>query len=106
MFFEIIILGWLNDKKINKKFVASSVVLTLLPSVLTGCTQGLKYEENENGQVIVSGNITYNTLKNYYFVEIENPDFENIDYYLTYRDTIKPLENLIYVYKDILQEIL
>lgn len=89
-------------KNINKRFIATSIALTLLPSVLTGCRNGLEYQENENGQVIVNGNISYNTLKNYYFIEIDNPDFDNTEYYIAQRESIKPLENIIYTYTDVL----
>lgn len=92
-------------KNINKRFIASSVALTLLPSVLSGCSiSGFQYIPDENNQVTPSGYITYETLKNYYFVEIDNPDFESIDYFIAERDMIKPLENIIYVYTDLLTD--
>lgn len=92
-------------KNINKRFIVSGVALTLLPSVLSGCSAGgFKYYPDENNQITPSGYITYDTLKNYYIVEIDNPDFDSSDYYIAKRNTIKPLENLIYVYTDVLTD--
>ena len=76
-------------KNINKRFIASSVALTLLPSVLSGCTaNGFSYNEDKNGQVVASGTIDYDYLKNCYYVEIENPNYDKIEYYIAERKGI------------------
>lgn len=90
---------------INKRFIASSIALDILPSTLTEwTTNSFQFIPDENGQVVTSGHITYNTLKKYYFVEIDNPEFDKIKYYTANSDKIKTLDNLIYMYTDILTD--
>lgn len=70
-------------KNINKKFIASSVALTLLPSVLTGCTVNtFKYNSRYNQEIEVEGYVSYDFLKECCYVEIENPDYDKIEYYI------------------------
>lgn len=71
-------------KYINKKYAAISVALSLLPSVLTGCTaNGFEYKENSNNEIVAEGTISYDQLKNCYYVEIENNDYDKMEYYVT-----------------------
>ena len=83
VFFEIIIQGDLNDKK----FIASSVALILLPSVLSGCTANtFRYNSGDNHEIVVEGTVSYNYLKECYYVEIENPDYNKTEYYIANKD--------------------
>lgn len=69
--------------KINKKIVSSSIALTLLPSVLTGCT--MKITKNHDNSVITEDKgIPYDYLKKCYYLEIKNPDYDKIEYYIAY----------------------
>lgn len=77
-------------KNLNKRLIASGVALTLLPSILAGCTAGFKYEEDNNHQIVVSGSIPYNYLKECYYVEIENPDYDKTEYYIAERKEYHP----------------
>ena len=89
--------------KINKKIVSSSIALTLLPSIIAGCTAGFKYEEDNNHQIVVSGSIPYNYLKECYYVEIENPDYDKTEYYIAERKGYHPyISPNRYEYIDIL----
>lgn len=80
-------------KNINKRFIVSSIALTLLPSILTGCSAyGFKYEEDDNGQVVLTGTISYEYLKECYYVEIENPDYDKIEYYIASKDNVLSIQ--------------
>ena len=71
--------------KINKRFIASGVALTLLSSVFTGCTARVfKYTENSNNEIIAEGTVSYDYLKNCYYVEIENANYDKIEYYIAH----------------------
>ena len=95
-------------KYINKKYAAISIALSLLPSVLTGCTPyGFKYKENSNNEIVVEGTVSYEYLKNCYYVEIENPDYDKIEYYISEKNGIYKSEYYTsklfgYTYKDLL----
>ena len=90
-------------KNINKRFIASGVALTLLPSVLTGCSAGFKYNEGDNHQIVASGTISYDYLKECYYVEIENPDYDKTEYYIAERKEYHPYNSPNwYEYIDIL----
>jgi len=87
-------------KYINKKYAAISVALSLLPSVLTGCTaNGFKYKENSNNEIVVEGTISYNQLKNCYYVEIENPDYDKMEYYISKKE--RTYRSDLYLYIDL-----
>ena len=71
--------------KINKRFIASGVALTLLSSAFTCCTARVfKYTENSNNEIIAEGTVSYDYLKNCYYLEIKNPDYDKIEYYIAY----------------------
>lgn len=72
---------------INKRIISSSIALALIPSVLTGCTTSrFEYSTNENNEIVASGTISYEILKDCYYVEIENPDYDKMEYYIASKD--------------------
>lgn len=80
-------------KNINKRFIASSVALTLLPSVLTGCTANtFRYNSGDNHEIVVEGTIPYDYLKECYYVEIENPDYNKMEYYIASKDNVLSIQ--------------
>ena len=92
-------------KNINKKFIASSVALTLLPWVLTGCTVNtFKYNNGDNHEIAVSGVVSYDFIKECYYVEIENPDYDKIEYYIANKAGYYSSDNTLvgYFYYDLL----
>ena len=62
--------------------------MSLLPAVLTGCNPNrFSYDTNENNEIVANGTINYAVLKECFFIEIDNPDYEKIEYYIVERRT-------------------
>lgn len=71
-------------KKINKRFIASGAFLTLLPSVLTGCSTSSNKQDITYSKVEDIDRSEYDFLKNCYYIEIENNNDEK-EYYIANR---------------------
>lgn len=72
-------------KNINKKLLAGALSFTLLTTGLVGCSTDMSdfnYNVNEQGEYEISGTIDYNLLKNYYFIVIENTNYDTTEYYI------------------------
>ena len=67
--------------KINKKIISSGVALTLLPSVFTGCTMG-HTKNHDNSVLSEDKGISYDDLKDCYYVIIENDSLQENEYYI------------------------
>ena len=90
---------------VNKKLLVGSLVLTMLVTPLTGCSVGytnFDYSVNEQGVYEVSGIIDYELLKDYYFLVIENSNYNATEFYIcervTYYRNNRPVG---YNYKDV-----
>lgn len=83
---NLIVRGIIMDKKIlllnqKKRLIALATVFTLAITTLTGCNN-LKYKTQDNGIVVVTGDIDYNSFKGAKLIHITN-DIALIDkYYL------------------------
>jgi len=58
---------------INKKICVGALMLTLLTTPLTGCSNSntFQYSTNEQGEIVATGTIDYDVLKKCYFIQIE-----------------------------------
>lgn len=84
---------------INKKILASGLVLTFLTTPLVGCSNlntTFEYSVNEQGQCEASGTISYNELKKCYFIGVKDHQEDDIEYHIAYDQT-----NRCSVFKDI-----
>lgn len=73
-------------KNINKKILAGALSLALVTSGLVGCSttelNSFEYTTDEQGQYVVSGTIDYECLSSRYFLVIDNPDYNTVEYYI------------------------
>lgn len=91
-------------KKISRRKATLSIALSLLPSVLTGCSPNrFSYDSNEKNEIVANGTINYSVLKECFFIEIENPDYDKIEYYIAERRSSGGLFNVreYYYYDDV-----
>lgn len=76
-----------NLNNVNKKLLAGSLVLIMLGSSFTGCSDKeintFEYTINEQGQYEATGIIDYSELVNYCFLVIENCDYNTLEYYIS-----------------------
>ena len=56
---------------INKKIFTGAAGLALCTILLTGCDDNFKYEEQEDGTIVPSGNISYENLASCNVIEIK-----------------------------------
>lgn len=73
-------------KYLNKKLLTVPVAFTFVTCSIVGCAKipvnNISYETSSDGQISATGTIDYKLLKEYYFVEIQNSDFDLNEYYI------------------------
>lgn len=92
-------------KNINKKVLAGLLTFSLVPMIFSGCEERdqFTYSINEQGEYVVEGNIEFDLLKNYYFIEIDNVQFQTKEFYIAERRKIAGRYGVVlgYYYIDI-----
>lgn len=100
--------------KINKETTIRVLVSATVPIILAGSMVGYSIwtmnsakmyniETSDDSQISETKTINYNTLKDCYFIEILNPDFELREYYITYKNLHGTVDSnvLTYSYVDV-----
>ena len=55
---------------VNRKLISAALAFTMCTTVLTGCDKYFKYEEQEDGQVLATGQMSYDTLSSCKVIEV------------------------------------
>lgn len=61
-------------------------------------SENLNIETNNDDQVLSVDTINYNVLKDCYFIEILNPDYDLREYYITYKDLHGTVDSNVRIY--------
>lgn len=85
--------GKINN--INKKLIACTLVFTFVTAPLVGCkSDRTEYKLNKQ---IVSNKFDYESLKEYYFLVIENSTYDVNEYYIVYKTKHYPSHGSSYI---------
>ncbi len=73
---------------ISKKLLVGTMALVLSTSTLTGCkAYGFSYENNNEGIRYATGTVDNKYIENCYYIEINDPNYENVEKYMTVKET-------------------
>ena len=73
---------------IGKKILAATITLSISATTLTGCSAyGFTYESNNEGVRYATGTVANKYIENCYYIEINDPNYENVEKYMTVKET-------------------
>ena len=73
---------------IGKKILIATITLVVSTNSLTGCrAYGFTYENNKEGIRYATGTVDNKYIENCYYIEINDPNYDNIEKYLTVKET-------------------